>query len=155
VESLFLQAEAIYRGWLPGNAKQAYLDAVRESFRWLNVGGNRNDLSLSDNIFNNWYATEQSAGNTNVSWDYAPDKYKLLMFQKYLAMNGLNAQETWTDYRRNGRYPDIPLSVDPGRTSSTLPVRLPYILAEYNNNHDHVMAQGEINVFTSKIWWMP
>lgn len=155
VESLFLQAEAIYRGWLPGDKKQAYLDAVQESFRWLNAGGDMNDPSVSDAVFNNWYATETNSANVSVSWDHASDKYKLLMFQKYLAMNGLNALETWTDYRRNGAYPDIPLSADPGRTSFTLPVRLPYPSKEYENNYKHVAAQGDINVFTSKIWWMP
>lgn len=155
VESLFLQAEAIFRGWLPGNAKQAYFDAVRESFRWLNVGENRADLSLSDAVFSNWYALEDAANNDHVSWDDASDKYKLLMFQKYLALNGLNAQETWTDYRRNGSWPVIPLSADPGRTANKLPVRLPYAASEYAVNRAHVTAQGEIDVFNSKIWWMP
>ncbi|OQP61116.1 hypothetical protein A3860_05200 [Niastella vici] len=155
VESLFLQAEAIFRGWIPGDAKTAYQNAVRESFRWLNVGGNRNDLSLSNQVFTNWYNAQDAANNINVSWDDAPDKYKLLMFQKYIAMNGLNSQETWTDYRRNGGYSFIPLSDDPGRISSTLPVRFPYSASEYKINHANVTAQGEINVFTSKIWWMP
>jgi hypothetical protein len=155
VEALFLRAEAIYRGWLTGDAKQAYLDAVQESFRWLNTGGDKNDPSLSDAMFNNWYVAETNAANINVSWDHAPDKYKLLMFQKYLALNGINAKETWTDYRRNGAYPDIPLSASPDRTSQVLPVRLPYPSYEYQFNQANVSAQGTINIFTSKIWWMP
>jgi len=106
-------------------------------------------------MFTKWYAAESDSGNANVSWDHATDKYKLLMFQKYLALNGIDAKEAWTDYRRNGAYPDIPLSVNPNRTSPVLPIRLPYDETEYKYNPDNVNAQGDINIFTSKIWWMP
>ncbi|MFT3705211.1 MAG: SusD/RagB family nutrient-binding outer membrane lipoprotein [Agriterribacter sp.] len=155
VESLFLQAEAVQRGWVAGDAKQAYIDAVKESFRWLNTGKDKNNLSLSDAMFTNWYHAEDSAANPNVSWESAPDKYKLLMFQKYLALNGIDAKEVWTDYRRNGAYPAIPLSAHPDRTATVLPIRLPYPENEYKVNSTNVNAQGEINIFTSKIWWMP
>jgi len=153
VESLFLQAEAIQRGWLPGDAEQAYLDAVKESFRWLNAGGNSNVPSLSDDIFNTWYASQ--ASNPSINWNAAPDKYKLLMYQKYMAFNGIEPLETWTDYRRNGRFPNIPASVDPARIGNTIPYRLAYDDKEYVVNANNVNAQGTINVFTSKIWWMP
>ncbi|OQP61122.1 hypothetical protein A3860_05230 [Niastella vici] len=155
VESLFLQAEAIQRGWLAGNAEEAYKNAVKESFRWLNVGGNSNMPSLSDAVFNTWYGEQVTVGNQNVSWSAAPDKYKVLMFQKYLAFNGIEPFEIYTDYRRNGAYPNIPLSFDPGRTSRTMPIRMPYPETEYTANRDNVNAQGVINIFTSKIWWMP
>ena len=155
IESLFLQGEAIYRGWLPGNSEQAYKDAVRESFRWLNVGGNSEMPALSDDIFDNWYNDQVANNNSNVSWQAATDKYKLLMFQKYMAFNGIEPFETYVDYRRNGRYPDIPLSADPTRISDIMPIRSLYSSDEYINNTENVRAQGEINIFTSKIWWMP
>ncbi len=155
VESLFLQAEAVYRGWLPGSAEQAYKNAVTESFRWLNAGGNSTVPELSDAVFSDWYDSQVTAGNPNVSWQAAPDRYKLLMFQKYMALNGIESFETYVDYRRNGAYPDIPLSADPKRVSDKLPVRNLYPDAEYVNNAENVRAQGVIDVFTSKIWWMP
>jgi hypothetical protein len=155
IESYFLQAEAIQRGWLPGDAEQAYKLAVQESFRWLNVGGNSNAPALSDAVFNDWYDGQVAAANVNVSWNAAPDKYKLLMLQKYHAFNGIEPMETWVDYRRNGRYPDIPASLSPQRTGSTIPYRLLYDLAEYELNQENVNKQGTINLFTSKIWWMP
>lgn len=153
VESLFLQAEGIQRGWLQGDARQAYLSAIMESFRWLNVGGDNTNPQLSDTVFNQWYASQSQ--NINVNWDIASDKYKLLMYQKYIALNGTEPLETWTDYRRNGSYPNIPLSAYPGRTSTALPIRLLYPALEYANNTANVQAQGTINQFTSKIWWMP
>lgn len=155
VESLFLQAESIQRGWITGNAEEAYKNAVQESFRWLNLGGNSNNPVLSDAVFNTWYNAQVAAGNAKVSWAAAPDKYKLLMLQKYLSLNGINAFETWTDYRRNNRFPDVPLSADPGRTATSMPIRLPYDAIEYQNNTENVNAVGPVNIFTSKIWWMP
>lgn len=155
IESLFLQAEAIYRGWLPGDAEQAYLEAVKESFRWLNVGGNSEMPELSDAVFDDWYAEQVTTNNPNVSWQAAPDKYKLLMFQKYMAFNGIEPFEAYVDYRRNGRYPDIPPSVDPSRAADKIPIRSLYDAQEYQNNAENVKAQGEIDIFTSKIWWMP
>lgn len=155
VECLFLQAEAVQRGYLPGNAEVAYTDAVKESFRWLNVGGNSTNIQLSDDAFNTWYVAETAGGNVNVSWAAASDKYKLLMFQKYLALNGIDAYETYVDYRRNGRYPDIPLSYSDAKIKNQMPIRSPYPEIEYAQNKENVGAQGPIDIFTSKIWWMP
>lgn len=155
IESYFLQAEAIYRGWLPGNAEQAYINAVKESFRWLNVGRSRSNPSLSDAIFSSWYNAQVTAGNPRVSWSAAPDKYKLLMSQKYTALNGIDPIESWTDYRRNGRYPDVPLSADPGKVANTLPIRFDYTPDSYSTNGANISLFGTVNVFTSKIWWMP
>ncbi len=155
VESLFLQAEAVQYGWINGDPKVAYMEAIKESFRWLNAGGNNADISLSDNVFLNWYNQQDVADNPNVSWDDAPEKHKLLLYQKYIALNGIQPLETWTDYRRNGNYPAIPLSADAGRTANTIPLRLLYPKSEYDLNTKNVSAEGTINQFTSKIWWMP
>ena len=155
IESYFLQAEAVYRGWLAGDPEAAYKMAVRESFRWLNVGENSGNPGLSDAIFEDWYAAQVAAGNGQVSWAAAADKYKLIMIQKYHAFNGIEPMETWVDYRRNGRFPNVPPSLSPQRVGNTIPFRLLYDQTEYELNQEHVTAQGEINVFTSKIWWMP
>lgn len=153
VENAFLQVEAIYRGWLPGDAEQAYKTAIKESFRWLNVGGNKNTPALSDAAFDQWY--NASAANPKIGWSAAPDKYKLIMYQKYMALNGIDPVETWVDYRRNGRFPDIPVSVDPTRIGNTIPFRFVYTQDEIITNEKNVKALGEINMFTGRIWWMP
>lgn len=155
VESAFLQAEAIYRGWLSGNPEQAYKTAVQESFRWLNIGGNSASPALSDFSFNQWYNSSASQNNQKINWSVATDKYKLIMYQKYMALNGIDAFETWTDYRRNGRFPDVPISVDPTRISNIIPIRFVYTQDEIITNAEQVKALGEINTFTGKIWWMP
>jgi len=155
VESLFLQAEAIQRGWLQGNAEEAYKTALRESFRWLNAGGNSTDGPLSDAVFNVWYAEQVRDANPEVAWQAAPDKYRLLMLQKWIGLNSIEPIESYTDYRRNGAFPDLPLSLDPQRIAASLPIRMPYPVSEYVSNKENVEAQGNIDPFTSKIWWMP
>jgi hypothetical protein len=153
VESLFLQAEAIQRNWLTGDAKTAYLNAVRESFRWLNAGANSASPALSDSVFQKWYNSQ--AGNVNVDWEAATDKYKLLMYQKYIAFTGIEPLESWTDYRRNGRYPDVPVSHDPGVIQPAVPIRLLWPLLEYTQDPADIAAQGDVSMFSSRIWWMP
>ncbi|MBK8044695.1 MAG: SusD/RagB family nutrient-binding outer membrane lipoprotein [Haliscomenobacter sp.] len=151
VESMFLQAEAIQRGWLAGDKEAAYKAAVKESFRWLNVDKSQ---SAADAAFEKWYAQEDELNNVNVSYTDATDKLKVVLFQKYMALNGTLPLETWTDYRRNGAYPAVPLSINTSRTSPIIPVRFLYPQREYDLNEANVVANGTISQFTSKIWWM-
>lgn len=153
VESLFLQAEATQRGFIAGSADAAYQAAVKESFRWLNAGGSR---TAADASFTTWYTNAVSNNTTSISFAAAADKLKLIAFQKWVALNGSCPLEVWTDYRRNGNYPNIPLSVNPGRTSSTMPYRLLYPQAEINLNTANVPTIGRSSgdQFTGKIWWM-
>jgi hypothetical protein len=152
IESLFLQAEAIQRGYLTGSAEAVYKSAVQESFIWLNAGGT---TATAMAAFNTYY--NASLTKPNVSWTTAPDKLKLIAYQKYIAMVPLDAEETWTDYRRNGGYPAVQLSQNTGRTSQVLPVRLLYTNGELNNNLKNVPTVGRNSgaQFSDKIFWMP
>jgi Starch-binding associating with outer membrane len=141
VESKFLQAEAIQRGWLAGNAQVAYEEAVRESFLWLNMP---NAVTLAN--------TYLAQPDTRINWTAAPNKITLIAWQKYIALNGINMLEAWTDIRRLDVIP-VPLSLAPGRTSTVIPVRLLYPQNEYNFNAENATAQGTISQFTSKIFW--
>ncbi len=140
VESLFLQAEAIQRGWLPGNAEDAYRDAVTESFVWLGV----TDAVATANTYLN-------SGDAISSWSANADKIKLIITQKYLALVGINNFEPWVDYRRTG-WPAVPLSLAPNR-GPNIPIRLRYPQSEYNYNAPNVEAQNNPNHFTSPVFW--
>lgn len=143
-ESLFMQAEAIQRGALAGDAKAVYETAVKESFVWLNV---ENALTEANSYLN-------SEIKTFAVWDQNADKLKLIMTQKYIAMFGINGLETWTDYRRFG-FPaqaDI-LSISPSRGSKVIPSRLIYPLEEYQYNAVNVLKEGTIDPQTMKIFW--
>jgi hypothetical protein len=145
VEAMFLTAEAAARGWLTGvDPKTAYENAVIESFNFLGVPSAT--------------ATAQTyLGSTNsrVAWPTSgalQDMINVIAWQKYFALNGIQANETWTDYRRLGVV-QPPLSLAPERGGNPIPRRLLYPSSEYNYNSDNVNALGTINQFTTKIFW--
>lgn len=141
-ESLFLQAEAAARGWTAGNAKALYEEGVRESFRWLGVPG-------ADGMANAYLGS----ADVKVAWPAAAaDQIKVIIWQKYFAFNGNNFIEAWNDYRRTGVVMPA-ISVDPGRLTSSVPLRFPYPTSEISYNGQAVAAQGAINPFTSTVFW--
>lgn len=147
-ESMFLEAEAIARGWMPGDAQTAYQNAVTESFSWLGVP---NAVAA---------AASYMAGNTIANWanagSTAGSQAKFITYQKYISLAGIDPLESWSDLRRLNMIPDNGyISVNPGKISNTLPVRLLYPQSEYTTNSASVNAVGPINQFTSKIFWQP
>ena len=145
VESLFLQAEAIQRGWLPGSAQTAYENAVRESFIFLGV---TNPVTTANN-----YLAEALP---IVSWSLAATpaaKITLIGTQKYLALPGINNFEAWVDYRRIGVPTNLPLSMAPNRAGRVIPLRYQYPQNEFNYNNANVNAEGTINPQSSTIFW--
>jgi Starch-binding associating with outer membrane len=141
-ESLFLQAEAAQRGWLTGSAKAFYERAIKESYTYLGVA---NAAAATA------YYTQ---GIANVDWNSSPDKLQAIAMQKWAALNGLNAMEAWTEFRRTGYPRIIPASLSPVVTTNQIPSRALYPQVEYDINSENVLAQGNINQFTSKIFWM-
>ena len=140
-ESLFLQAEAVQRGIITtGDAKALYESAVTQSIIY--EGGTAADA-----------ATYLAQLIPLVNFDGSPDKIKAIITQKWCALNGLSPMPIWTDYRRTG-FPDfLHWSQDANRKNDTPPVRLYYPQTEISTNNDNVLAQGDINLFTSKIFW--
>lgn len=147
VESMFLQAEAVARGWdvgYAGTAQEAYEEAVTESFIWLEVDDAEDAAAeyLSEANIAKW----SNAGSTQDS------RVRFILRQKYIALTGINPLEAWNDYRRLGVPSDIPLSVNQARGSRTIPTRLLYPQAEYAVNAANVAAQGDVNPY-SRIFW--
>lgn len=145
VESMFLYAEAVARGWIAGNAQAAFENAVRESFIWLGVPNAV--AAANDYMLNTASANWANSGTTIM------EKVRFIVYQKYIALAGINPLEAWNDYRRLGVPANLPLSVDPGRVGTGLPVRLLYPLSEYTVNRTNVEAEGSINQFSSKVFW--
>lgn len=143
VESLFLQAEAVERGWDIGapyaSGKEAYEAALRESFTWLEV----EDLDAEVEYY------LENAGK----YDDAANKINFIIEQKYYSLTGINPLEAWNDYRRLGVPSNIPLSINSSRGNRTIPVRLQYPSSEFAVNATNVQAQGSINTQTSTLFW--
>ncbi len=153
MESLFLQAEAVARGWLPGNAQTAYEDAVRESFVYLGVPS-------ATSTANTYMAQLDPMGNPSAVANWASvaagtttQKVALIVLQKYISLTGTNNLEAWTDYRRLNVPANVPISTNTARISNTIPIRLLYSQTEYSYNQANVSAEGTINQFTSPIFW--
>ncbi len=161
-ESMFLQAEAIQRGFMTGNATTMLTNAVAESFRWLNVPvANTAAAYLAFNA--SYTDCDITAATTPASATATAtgDKNYTILSQKMFALNGINPLEIWTDWRRtdiiygggNSTYPIGPkLSVSPGVGSNKIPTRLFYPQNEYNYNAAAVSAQGVVTAQT-KIFW--
>jgi len=147
-ESLFLKAEAIARGWLPGDANAALKAAITESFVWLGVPDA--ETEAADYIANNADIADLSNAGSSLR-----QKARFITFQKYLANVGIDPLESYADQRRLNFLPPGYISVNPARVSNTLPLRLLYPQSEYTTNSENVLKEGTINPFTSKLFWQP
>jgi hypothetical protein len=139
-ESLFIQSEAVVKGYITGDAKALYNSAVSQSFIYMG-------FSAGD-------ATVYLSQNTNATnYDLANDKTGLIITQKWVALDGVSPVEIWTDYRRTGFPLNLHFSEQTDKANDTPPVRLLYPQREISVNNDNVAAVGTINAFTSKIFW--
>lgn len=139
-EALFDQAEAIQRGWLAGNAMNVYQQAIVASFTYAGVP---NPVTAAK--------TYTSQDNANTNWTVATDKIKLIITQKWAALNTTSILPVYNDYRRTG-FPKVPISIYPGHLPN-VPLRLIYPQSEYNLNAANVGTQGSINPQTDKVFW--
>lgn len=142
-ESLFIQAEAVVRGLITGDAKSLYESAVTRSYVYmgLTTGAAANYLSQTIN------QVSYDANTTDAA------KLELILTQKWASLNGIAPVEIWTDYRRTGIPSGLKFSTDPDREKDFPPVRLLYPQNEVTVNNDNVVAVGPIDAFTSKIFW--
>lgn len=141
-EAMFLVAEATARGWLAGDAKAAYEAAVRESFKF---------HGLTETQANTYLA----GTNFRIAWPASgsmDDKIAVIMWQKYFALASVQANETFTDWRRTGVV-EPPLSVAPERGSNQIPRRLLYPTSEYSYNAANVKAVGTVTAYSPKVFW--
>ncbi|MFP5040321.1 SusD/RagB family nutrient-binding outer membrane lipoprotein [Parasediminibacterium sp. JCM 36343] len=151
-ESMFLEAEAIARGWMPGDAKKAYEAAVTESFEWLHVGGS---ISKAKASASNYLATSAIA-QYDAPPAYFSSKAQFIAYQKYMALCGTDPMEAWSDLRRLNMIPDKGyISINPAKVSNSLPVRLLYPQTEYTANAKSVPLEVLSDAFSKKLFWQP
>jgi hypothetical protein len=144
-ESLFLQAEAIQRGYITGSASTTFNSAVAESFRILGVADAANAAAAY---------TAQPNPITNFS--LASDPITIIITQKWAASNSLDPLESYSDWRRLGIPASLPVSIYPGNTAQHIPYRFPYPTSELSTNAANVPDGGTgIESLTTKIFWMP
>ncbi len=143
-ESLFLQTEAMERGFLSGSANSTYAQAVIESFRVLGVPN-------ASTVANNYIG----GASSNVNLLTSTNRIRTIILQKWAALNTYDALESWSDWRRLGIPSDLPVSIYPGTTAPHIPYRMLYPSSEFSSNTANVTAQGSIDPINSKLFWMP
>ena len=133
-DSYFLQAEAILNGYMSGDAQTAYESGISASFDYLGATG-------AEDYYNQ--------ALPNVGWNASSDKMEAIITQKWVALNGLDAIQSWFDYSRTGYPSDLPISLL--ASSSDRPVRLFYPASEITANSANVPTQP--SAFNDKIFW--
>ncbi|RAV28585.1 SusD/RagB family nutrient-binding outer membrane lipoprotein [Sinomicrobium soli] len=141
-EALFLQSEAVVRGYIDGGdaeAKALYNEAITASFDYLGV-----EESVSD-----YY--DQAI--ENVGWDASSDKIEAIITQKWVALNGTSSIESWVELTRTGFPADLPTSNSSTRGAGVYPVGLVYPASEYSRNSNNVPAKTTDDAFTQYPFW--
>jgi hypothetical protein len=138
-ESLLLQAEAIQRTYMAGDAEATYREGVISSFAEHGFDSSFAEASYLD----------VNGGDPGINFTLNP--IQAIITQKYIHLAGINGLETWFEFNRTG-YPDnIPFSAT--AISTTRPVRLLYPNSEISNNSGNVPAQTNSDAFSSPVFW--
>jgi hypothetical protein len=134
-ESYFNQAEAVQKGLMAGSAQTLYEAGIQASFDYLGAPD---------------AATYYSQAVPLVGWNSSGgQEIEAIITQKWIAVNGITAEQSWFDYSRTGYPSNLPISLL--ASTPDRPVRLFYTADEISSNGANVPAQ--LSAFTEKIFW--
>ena len=140
-ECYFNLAELADKGLITvaDGGKALYQDGITASFLY---------LGLTEADASAYYLQTKD----NVSWAVSTNKQEAIITQKWIAVNGITAEQSWFDYSRTGFPEDVPVPLTyPG---ADRPVRLFYPAGEWSSNGDNLKANGgQPNAFSAKIFW--
>jgi len=136
-ESQFLQAEAVARGWLTGDAAELFTKGI--IFNMSEYGLGEEDITTY--LDNAYWAQFPTSGTTE-------DQIRHIITQKWFSMCGNQGIEAWSEWRRTG-YPEFFTISRASRIGNQFPVRLPYPDDESSNN---LNFPGQ-KLVTDKVWW--
>lgn len=172
-EADFLQAEAVLAGGynVGGTAEDHFYAGIKDSYKYLFTSNDGSDASLNElfgvpytDLYDEYIATnagfylvDYAAANSNA------ERLEAIITQKYIALNMVNSDQGWNDFRRTG-YPAIVNGSSDGtltfaslQSVSTrtdkLPSRVLYPTSELSYNNANLPK--EISEFTSMIFWDP
>jgi hypothetical protein len=136
-ESYFLQAEAVVRYNVAGNAEELYEMGITESFIEF---------------------TGSADGAENLFEDGSPYAFdgtiEQIITQKWVAMANYQGLEAHFEHLRTG-YPEFFTTTPNNVTSGIFPKRLPYPSTELNNNRESIQAVGGQKQVIERVWWDP
>jgi uncharacterized protein YaiE (UPF0345 family) len=137
---LFSRAEAAKLGWITGNVKQLYEDAIKASMQQWHV-----------------YTTDADFATYLAGADIAFTDAKALQLigtQKWVALY-YQGYEAWAEWRRTG-FPVLKPAAKPLNTSGQIPRRFAYPTSEATLNkinYDEAIKRQGADVQETKVWW--
>lgn len=166
-EYWFIKAEAIQRGWVDGNAKDAFKRAISESISfYFKYQNNRSQKESADEKNRYHYVVDpkeptaaEISAFAEARWEapisnmypYA-DKLDAIITQKWINFSILFVREAWNDIRRTGYPSGLVYPNDPGATITSVPHRWIYPPRErsYNKYYSEVVTQ---DTYYTKLFW--
>lgn len=141
-ESLFLQAEAAQRGFIPGGAAaaQAFFDA--------GVTASLSHLGATAGT----YVADVNAVSGK-GYTASANKIQAIMYQKSIALCNTNGVEAWIEYTRTGFINNIPMPMGSTSPTGKKPLRLMYPTSELASNSANVPAESIADVFNIGPFW--
>jgi hypothetical protein len=136
-ESYLLQAEAVQRGYLTGNAESLFDLGIEASFASLGAGSAATYLTNTD-------------ADPDLGFN-GGDPLRAILTQKWIALTSVSGAELWIEYNRTGYPSGLPLPEL--LTDPNIPVRLMYPASEYSGNSKNVVPQARADAFNSKVFW--
>lgn len=141
-----LTAEAIIRGWVPGDAELHYNMGVYAGMTQWSIFGE--DIEIPDRDSVNNYLEENSF-NPQTGMEQIARQYWLVTF--------LNEYESYANWRRINLPVLIPVVHDISDSPGVIPTRFPYPTQSYSlnkvNTLEAVSRLGMMDNINSKVWW--
>lgn len=164
-ESYFLQAEAVVRGIRTGNAKTLFLSGIEASYKYLYELPDGSYPTGWDPVLDAEIYQEDNDMSPLVNFDLAlseEQKIEAIITQKYIALNYVNSDESWNEYRRTG-YPKVATNSGASGTQtfasvsseSTRPDRLPtrILYPSSESSYNTANVPKNISPYSSLIFW--
>jgi hypothetical protein len=162
-ESYFLQAEAAVKGIVAGDAKALFESGIVASFQYLYLKEDGSSIGNAVADAANYISTNDTSPLVNFDLATTDEmKIEAIITQKYIAMNMVNSDVAWNDYRRTG-YPKLVNSPSASGTEtfastvseSTRPDRLPsrILYPSSEGAYNSANVPRNISPFTSLIFW--
>ncbi|MCF0070424.1 SusD/RagB family nutrient-binding outer membrane lipoprotein [Dyadobacter sp. CY261] len=161
-EAHFLQAEAKLKGYLTGEFADSFQDGIIASFRFLykdvtNVVSTTKDVNADAAAYKkdnpDSYLVNLSLAKTSA------EKLEAIITQKYIALNMINSDEAWNEFRRTGypvtnpngdAYHNIASLLSNSTRPDKMPSRILYPSSEQSYNTANYKA---LNQFSDLIFW--
>jgi len=138
-ESFLLQAEAVERGYITGDAQTLFDLGVEAS------------LSQMGATAGTYVADVNSVSGKGYA--ASTDKIAAIMYQKSIALNSINGAEIWIEYTRTGLINTIPMPMPGISPTGKKPLRLMYPTSELASNSANVPAQSIADAFNVGPFW--